>query len=288
MGRRCFSCNSSAYWRAPLIVLILLVMAYFILKVKEMKKRYWTGLSIVFNYFQVLAIFQRLRFDWPPLMLDVFDGASAFSFNLDLFFPPCLSPNSTYFSKWVFFLCIPFFVALLLSLFCFYKAVLKAPFNLGQFQKIDSKDLAVRRERARRRVQKEKLLGLYVIFHLLFYMPAMSKLASIFDCTKQEIHSAGSDKVGNTEWFLDGEPSITCFKGEWFYFLPVWCFFFLLYCVGTFALIGSIAARLTKDPSIRTSPGFVRKYGTGVFWMFKEETSYWGAIYGDRRVKRDR
>lgn len=56
--------------------------------------------SIVVDYFQVLAVFARSRVQWPPALKRFLLWLSVFNFNIELTAPECAIPSVTYRTKW--------------------------------------------------------------------------------------------------------------------------------------------------------------------------------------------
>jgi len=80
------------------------------------------------DYFQVLAMFARAKFDWPPQLVVLFRYLSIFNFNVELTAPEC-SFDVTYKEKWMFIEGLPLAALVLFGmLHCwlwFYKRVIK-------------------------------------------------------------------------------------------------------------------------------------------------------------------
>merc|ERR1712167_470750 len=64
-------------------------------------------LSIGVDYFQVLAIFARIRVKWPLWVKQILQVLSLFNFNIDVAAPECLIPEFDYKIKWIVIMILP-------------------------------------------------------------------------------------------------------------------------------------------------------------------------------------
>jgi hypothetical protein len=129
-------------------------------------------LSIGIDYFQVLAIFARIKISWPYWVKQILEILSIFNFNIDIAAPECLIPEFDYKTKWIIMMLLPVvFGGILLLIFFLvlaWKCVKRALRIGGKVQKFCS--------------HANKLVAVYIIVFYFIYLTVTRRALDIFNC----------------------------------------------------------------------------------------------------------
>ena len=122
----------------------------------------------------------------------------------------------------------------------------------------------------------ESVSGVSVLERTLFsvgptlYIPFAKSALEFFDCTQLE----------NGKWYLDAEPKIECFVGQWTSLLPLGVVAVLLY---VFALPGVFAHALYTHRGNLAEPGVVARFGP-IFSLYRTRYFYFGLVDLGKRL----
>ena len=129
-------------------------------------------LSIGVDYFQVLAIFARLRIRWPAWMSRILEVLSIFNFNIDIAAPECLIREFDYKTKWIIVMSLPLiFAGILLLIFIslvIVKCVRKSFGCSGKATRFFS--------------HANKLISMFIIIFYFIYLSVTRRALDIFNC----------------------------------------------------------------------------------------------------------
>ena len=129
-------------------------------------------LSIGVDYFQVLAIFARLRIRWPPWMKNILEFMSIFNFNIDIAAPECLIQEFDYKTKWIIIMLLPLiFAGILLLIFLLVmciKLVKKLSGTAGKATRYCS--------------HGNKLIAMFIIIFYFIYLSVTRRALDVFNC----------------------------------------------------------------------------------------------------------
>ena len=152
-------------------------------------------LSIGVDYFQVLAIFARIKVRWPLWMKQILQVLSVFNFNIDITAPECIIPEFDYKIKWILMMSAPLCFAgvlTLLALTISLKKCIKFRCLGGTRPKYFS--------------HMSKLVSMFIIIFYFLYLTVTRRALDIFNCNP----SAPDDGYLYTEFTSIECPGGTC------------------------------------------------------------------------------
>ena len=133
-------------------------------------------LSIGVDYFQVLAIFARIKVRWPLWVKQILQILSIFNFNIDLAAPECIIPEFDYKVKWIIMMLLPIiFAGVLLLVF-----VLVSCFKLLQHV------CHLGGKTVRFWSHANKLIAMYTIVFYFIYLTVTRRALDIFNCKEPD------------------------------------------------------------------------------------------------------
>ena len=160
----------------PWLLLILMAAAVVLFCVvgwwMQDKKVNVAFVSIGVDYFQVLAIFARIRIRWPQWMRDILQVLSIFNFNIDIAAPECVIPDFDYKIKWIVIMLLPLIFAGILFLIFLFIVVLKC-----------IKKMAGCSGKATRYCSHgNKLIAMFIVIFYFIYLSVTRRALDVFNC----------------------------------------------------------------------------------------------------------
>jgi hypothetical protein len=129
-------------------------------------------LSIGVDYFQVLAIFARIKIRWPQWMKDILQVLSIFNFNIDIAAPECVIPEFDYKIKWVIIMLLPLiFAGILLCIFLLIVVV-----------KFIKKTAGCSGKATRYCSHANKLVATFIVIFYFIYLSITRRALDVFNC----------------------------------------------------------------------------------------------------------
>jgi hypothetical protein len=133
-------------------------------------------LSIGVDYFQVLAVFARIKVRWPLWVKQILQVLSIFNFNIDLAAPECIIPEFDYKVKWIIMMLLPLiFAGMLLLIFLSVSCVkvIKQIFGLGG-------------KAVKHFSHGSKLISMFTIVFYFIYLTVTRRALDIFNCKEPD------------------------------------------------------------------------------------------------------
>ena len=261
-------------------------------------------LSIGVDYFQVLAIFARIKVRWPLWVKQVLQILSIFNFNIDLAAPECVIPEFDYKVKWIVMMLLPvIFGGVLLVMFlaisCI-KAIKRAGGCAGKATKYMS--------------HANKLIAMYSIVFYFIYLTVTRRALDIFNCKEPDppdgylyteftsIECAGGTCVCNDPNGLQMQLVPYAWLGFFFYSLgfPIFVFWVTWYYRVQIKLDQLLRAHNLGDTRETSVTGFrftprpfrssvketydIRKKYHKLYYHFKPGKVYWMLVILTRKL----
>lgn len=128
-------------------------------------------LSIGVDYFQVLAIFARIKVRWPLWVKQILQVLSVFNFNIDIAAPECIMPDFDYRIKWIMMMSLPLmFAAMLWMINC----------TICLKKWIGFRFLG--RSRPKYSSHGGKLVAMFIVVFYFAYLTVTRRALDIFNC----------------------------------------------------------------------------------------------------------
>jgi hypothetical protein len=221
-------------------------------------------LSIGVDYFQVLAIFARIKVRWPTWMKDVLQILSIFNLNVDIAAPECLVPEFDYSVKWTIMMTLPLIFAGVL-LFVFLGILL---FKVCKY----TTGCASRKPRYC--AHGGKLGAMFIVIFYFVYLSVTRRALDIFNCNPSD----PPDGYLYTEFSSTMCAGGTCIcddpAGLQMALRPAAIVGFLLYSIGFPAFVGVVTwyyrQQMKCDQVLRAyALGSSRKESISNLWFHK-------------------
>ena len=129
-------------------------------------------LSIMVDYFQVLAIFARIKVRWPLWVKQILQILSIFNFNIDLAAPECIIPTFDYKVKWIIMMLLPLIFAGTLLLMFLVVSLVKCIRHICGWSGKATKYCS----------HANKLISMFIIIFYFIYLTVTGKALDIFNC----------------------------------------------------------------------------------------------------------
>ncbi|KAJ5073972.1 g protein-coupled receptor-related [Anaeramoeba ignava] len=248
-GGECMKCPQNQNNRLILMSFFVILLCLFLFIIARKVKNYFASFSIMFSFFQVLAVIAGLKANWPDSINSTWRSLSVFNFNIDYLAVECTVPL-TYTQKWWICMSFPFilfFVLLFVYLVVFLhsktiekcgsKFMNKFPsfcerptrqttnkylyiFSWARFKFSQLFTHGFGREQ--RKTLYNNLINSYSTILSFLYLFLSYKVLQVFDCRKQ---SSGV-------YLFEPDTSLFCYHEWWMRLLPWAILFFVIYVVG--------------------------------------------------------
>ena len=129
-------------------------------------------LSIGVDYFQVLAIFARIKISWPYWVKQILEILSIFNFNIDIAAPECLIPDFDYKTKWIVMMLLPVVFGVVLFLIFLLLLLWKCFKRMANFGGKAPKYFS----------HANKLIAVFIITFYFLYLTVTRRALDMFNC----------------------------------------------------------------------------------------------------------
>ncbi|KAJ5074406.1 hypothetical protein M0811_01036 [Anaeramoeba ignava] len=248
-GSTCANCPNNAKNRLAIAIILVVILCLFLFIIAKKVKNYFASFSIMFSFFQIVAVISSLDLKWPSSVASTWRSLSIFNFNIDFLAIDC-NFRFTFIQKWGFCMAFPFIlisVLLLMYLLVFLHSKLIEKCGAGflrKFPRFCSKPTKQTTNKflfpfswvkfkisqlfthgyskEQRKMLYNNLINSYTVILSFLYLFLSYKIMQIFACSKQ------SEGI----YTLDADPSHLCYRSWWYSVLPWAIIFFILYVVG--------------------------------------------------------
>ncbi|KAJ5078106.1 insulin-like growth factor binding proteinn-terminal [Anaeramoeba ignava] len=108
-GSQCMKCPNNQKNRLILVGLFIILLCLFLFIIARKIRNYFASFSIMFSFFQVLAVISGLKLNWPGSLETTWRSISLFNFNIDYLAVEC-SLQLSYTQKWILCMIFPFII----------------------------------------------------------------------------------------------------------------------------------------------------------------------------------